>query len=140
MPKFSLKSNDRLNTCHPLLQKLFREVVKEDDCAALEGHRPRRRQNRLFKEGKSKLKYPKGKHNTMPSMAVDVGPWLKEKGIPWKSTGQWYFFAGKVKAKAEELGIQVRWGGDWDRDGDVTDQNFNDLAHWELVEESLHGS
>ena len=133
MPKFSNKSNLQLDTCHPLLQRLFRAVVKEDDCAILEGHRPRRRQNLLFKQGKSKLKYPKGKHNSMPSMAVDVAPWLKKKGIPWKTTSQWYYFAGKVKAKADELDIQIRWGGDWNRDGNVTDQKFNDLAHWELV-------
>lgn len=142
MPKFSTKSKDRLNTCHPLLQELFREVVKKDDCAIIEGQRPRRRQNQLFNDGKSKVKWPDGKHNSMPSEAVDAGPWLKKKGIPWNDHKQFYFFAGKVKAKAASLGIQIRWGGDWDGDGDVTDQNFNDLPHWELIstERLPHGS
>jgi len=133
MPKFSLKSQDRLNTCHPLLQELFREVVKDDDCSIFEGHRNRRRQNEFFRQGKSRVKWPDGKHNVMPSMAVDAGPWLEKKGIPWDKPKQFYFFAGKVRAKARELGIQVRWGGDWDGDGDVTDQQFNDLPHWELL-------
>lgn len=141
MPKFSLKSNDRLNTCHPLLQELFREVVKDDDCAVIEGHRSRRRQNQLFKAGKSKVRFPDGKHNVMPSEAVDVAPWFPKKRIPWNEPAQFYFFAGNVKAKARELGIRIRWGGDWDGDGDVMDQNFNDLAHYELLStERSHGA
>ncbi|MBU0969197.1 MAG: M15 family peptidase [Proteobacteria bacterium] len=133
MPKFSLKSNDKLNTCHPLLQELFREVVKTDDCSIVEGQRSRRRQNQLFKEGKSKLKWPEGKHNRMPSEAVDVGPWIEGQGIPWDDPEYFYSFALKVQKKADELGIRLRWGGDWDGDGDTTDQTFNDLAHWELL-------
>ncbi len=133
MPKFSLKSNDRLNTCHHLLQMLFRAVVKDDDCAVIEGHRPRRRQNQLHKQGKSKVRWPNGKHNVMPSEAGDVGPYVKGIGIPWDDHEAFYAFALKVQKKAEELGIQLRWGGDWDGDGDFTDQNFNDLVHWELL-------
>lgn len=133
MPKFSLKSNEKLDTCHPLLQELFREVVKDDDCTVVEGHRSRKRQNRLFREGKSKLQWPRGKHNVMPSEAVDAAPWIPGKQIPWDDPRQFYYFAGKVKAKARQLGIRVRWGGDWDGDGDVSDQQFNDLVHWELV-------
>jgi len=135
MPKFSNNSDLRLDTCHPLLQELFREIIKTEDCAIVEGHRARRRQNQLYRMvlQKSKVKWPDSKHNVMPSMAVDAGPWLEKKGIPWGDSKQFYYFAGKVKAKAVEMGIQVRWGGDWDGDGDVTDQNFNDLAHWELL-------
>lgn len=133
MPRFSIKSDDRLNTCHPLLQELFREVVKDTDCAIIEGHRVRRRQNQLYQQGKSKVKWPDGKHNRMLSEAADVAPYLEKVGIPWGDSDQFYFFAGKVKAKADELGIKVRWGGDWDGDGNVSDQSFNDLAHWELI-------
>lgn len=133
MPEFSLKSNDKLNTCHPLLQALFREVVKDDDCTIIEGHRAKARQNQLFSEGKSKLQWPNGKHNTMPSMAVDVGPCFPGKGIPWKEPAQFYFFAGKVIGKARQLGIKLRWGGDWDGDNDVMDQRFNDLVHFEFL-------
>lgn len=33
-----------------------------------------------------------------------------------------------------KLGIDIRWGGNWDMDGEpVTDQNFQDLVHFELV-------
>lgn len=133
MARFSSKSNRQLDTCHPLLQELFRAVVKEDDCAVIEGHRARRRQNQLFQQGRSRLKWPDGKHNVMPSKAVDVAPYLEKVGIPWKNRAAFYDFAEKVKAKAKELGIKVRWGGDWDGDGDFTDQTFHDLPHWELL-------
>ncbi|MCD4674952.1 MAG: hypothetical protein K8S18_03020 [Desulfobacula sp.] len=132
MPNFSIKSNTKLDTCHPLLQELFREVVKEDDCTVLDGHRARRKQNLYFKQGRSKVKFPHGKHNRMPSEAADVAPYIEGKGII-EDRGQCGFFAARVKKKAKELGIQVRWGGDWDGDGDLTDQTFNDLWHWELL-------
>ncbi len=37
-----------------------------------------------------------------------------------------------MQQAAKDLKIEIRWGGDWDRDGDTTDQTFNDLVHWEL--------
>jgi hypothetical protein len=27
----------------------------------------------------------------------------------------------------------IRWGGDWDRDNDFSDQKLNDLCHFELI-------
>lgn len=132
MPRFSINSNTKLDTCHPLLQELFREVVKEDDCTVVYGFRGRKEQNLCFKEKTSKKQWPDSKHNIMPSQAVDVAPHIAGKGII-EDRGQCAFFAARVKAKAVEMGIQVRWGGDWDSDGDLTDQTFNDLWHWELT-------
>jgi len=34
---------------------------------------------------------------------------------------------------AADLGIQIRWGGDWDCDGDTGDENHFDGPHFELV-------
>jgi len=34
---------------------------------------------------------------------------------------------------AHRRGIKLRWGGDWDRDLDFSDQRFYDLYHFELV-------
>ena len=136
MPHFSDASNRKLDTCHPDLQRLFRAVVKEVDCTILEGHRNRARQNRMVRVGKSKVEWPNGKHNPMPSEAVDVAPYIQ--GGPSMNSRQCAFFAAKVQAKAEELGIEIRWGGDWDGDGDLTDQTFNDLFHYERIESALN--
>ena len=33
---------------------------------------------------------------------------------------------------AKRKGIKLRWGGDWDRDGELSDNRFNDLGHLEI--------
>lgn len=129
MPAFGTRSRSRLETCHPDLKRLFYAVVREFDCSVLCGYRDRDKQDRYFEEGKSKLKFPDSKHNKMPSMAIDIAPYP----IDWDDINRFYYFAGYVKGKAEELGIKVRWGGDWDSDTEVKDQTFNDLPHFELV-------
>ena len=58
MAKFGRRSRERLATAHPDLQKVFNEVIKYVDCSVLEGHRDERTQDRLFEEGKTKVRYP----------------------------------------------------------------------------------
>lgn len=129
MPKFGSQSLKNLATCRPDLQLLFNVVVRKFDCSILVGHRSQAEQDMAFEDGKSKLEYPKSKHNRTLSEAVDIAPCP----INWDDRNRFYFFAGYVKRVAEELGIRVRWGGDWDSDTDLNDQNFNDLVHWELI-------
>ena len=132
MPKFSKTSLDKLNTCHPDLQKIFNEVIKHFDCTILCGHRNEEEQNIAYKAGVSKLKYPKSKHNKTPSLAVDVAPYP----IDWGNRRRFYYFAGIVKGVALSIGIKLRWGGDWDGDNDINDQKFFDLPHWEIKEQN----
>ena len=128
MPKFGTRSKKNLYTAHPDLIKVFKEVVKNFDCTVIEGHRIKERQNKLFDEGKSKLKYPKGKHNASPSNAVDVAPYP----IDWNDRERFTYFAGYVLGVAYRMGVNIRWGGDWDMDTQVKDNNFDDLPHFEL--------
>ena len=74
MAKFGKSSKKRLKTCDKQLLNVFNEVIKYVDCSVLEGHRSEERQNKLLKEGKTKVAYPKGRHNSFPSIAVDVVP------------------------------------------------------------------
>ncbi len=37
--------------------------------------------------------------------------------------------------KSGEVSHKVRWGGDWDRDGDFNDETFKDLWHFELIKD-----
>lgn len=130
MPKFSKKSKAQLETCHPLLQKLFNEVIKVYDCTIVQGYRGEEEQNKAYAQGKSKLKYPKSKHNKSPSMAVDVAPYVGGK-LSW-DTNQVIHFAGVVIGIAYMLKISLRWGGDWDLDNYLANNTFNDLVHFEL--------
>jgi len=128
MPKFGRKSKERLNTCDSNLQKVFNEVIKHVDCSVLEGHREKDRQNKLFEEGKTKVKYPNGRHNRQPSSAVDVTPYP----VDWKDRERQTLFAGFVIGVASQMGINLRWGGDWDQDFQVVDNRFDDFPHFEL--------
>ncbi len=130
MPAFSEKSCSKLATCDPRLRRVFEAVVREFDCTILEGHRNQERQDRMVEEGKSQVRWPDGKHNTVPSMAVDVTPYP----VAWDDRERQTLFAGYVLATAKAMDVDLRWGGDWDRDTEVRDNRFDDLVHFELVE------
>ncbi len=138
MASFSSTSKARLATCHPDLQTLFEEVVRHFDCTIVQGHRSPAEQQRLYAQGRTepgpvvtqidgvtKL----SSHNKSPSLAVDAVPYP----IDWNDRERMTLFAGVVLGIAFRLGINVRWGGDWDRDTEVNDNSFDDLPHFELV-------
>jgi len=133
MPQFSKSSTEKLQTCHSDLRRVFNEVIKTVDCKILEGHRSVERQRALYSAGHSRIDGVKkrGMHNCSPSLAVDCAPYP----IDWKNSKRFHAFAKTVIATAAGMDIVIRWGGDWDRDGDTTDQRFNDLVHFELVED-----
>ena len=128
MPRFGRKSKERLATCDPKLQEIFNEVIKYVDCSVLEGSRGEERQNKLYDEGKTKVRYPNGRHNAYPSLAVDVTPYP----VDWGDRERQTLFAGFVLGIARGLGIKIRWGGDWDMDFEVQDNKFDDFPHFEL--------
>ena len=128
MPKFGRKSRERLATCEGDLRMLFKEVIRHVDCSILEGHRGKDRQDSLYEEGKTKVKYPRGRHNASPSRAVDVVPYP----VDWKDRERMTLFAGFVLGIASQMGINIRWGGDWDQDFEVKDNMFDDFPHFEL--------
>ena len=130
MAKFGKSSIERLSTCHKDLQKVFNEVIKYVDCSVLEGHRNEERQNKLFEEGKTKDKYPNGRHNSSPSRAVDVTPYP----VDWDDRERQTLFAGFVLGIARSMDIKLRWGGDWDMDFEVMDNRFDDFPHFEIRE------
>ena len=128
MPRFGKTSAKRLSTCDHRLRKVFDEVIKHVDCSILEGHRDEDRQNKLFEEGKTKVKYPVGRHNSSPSRAVDATPYP----VDWKDRERQTLFAGFVLGIAKGMNINLRWGGDWDRDFQVMDNRFDDFPHFEI--------
>jgi len=145
--RFSRASLHQLRTVDPELQKLFGRVLERYDCSILQGHRVESEQNRAYKEGRSKLEWPESRHNAYPSQAVDVAPYPVKWSGPLVVGGKlhrrnlnallrFYHFAGYVQGLAKEMGIPLRWGGDWDRDFDLFDQDFNDLVHFEKKETS----
>ena len=128
MPRFGSRSINRLKTCDQKLQELFYEVVKHFDCSIIEGNRGEERQNKAYADGKSKVKYPNGKHNKFPSVAVDVAPYP----IDWSDRDRFHYFGGFVLGVAKQMGMNIRWGGDWNQDTHTKDNKFDDLVHFEI--------
>ena len=134
MARFGKISEERLATCDPRLQSLFREVVTHFDCVVLCGHRSKADQDAAVRGGNSKTPWPKSKHNPVVSLAVDVGPFDRPaRPIDWGDLYRMNFFAGVVLGIAKIRGIPIRWGGDWDGDTHVQDNVFDDLVHFELI-------
>jgi hypothetical protein len=127
--KFGKTSKKNLNEAHPLLQEIFNEVIQIFNCSVIEGHRTEAEQNKAYERKQSKLKYPKSKHNKVPSLAVDVIPYP----VDWKDTNRFCLLAGVVKGIAHSKDIKIRWGGDWNGNNYCTDEHFLDMPHFELV-------
>lgn len=54
--------------------------------------------------------------------------------LGWKMDSKAWDLIGHVGMEvAQSLSIPMTWGGDWDGDGDKTDQRLYDPAHWELA-------
>lgn len=130
MYHFGKTSLERLETCHPDLQKVMHEAIKITDFTVLCGHRGEESQNQAYREGRSKLVFPKSKHNAFPALAIDIAPWP----IAWDDREQFYYTAGIIIGVARSLEIPLRHGGDWDSDGRITDNTWDDLPHFELYE------
>ena len=128
MYKFGSRSRKQMENIHPDLKKVLNEVIKYVDCSVLEGQRSAERQNKLFEEGRTKVKYPNGSHNANPSRAVDVVPYP----IDWDDRERFHLFAGFVLGIAKSMGINLRWGGDWNQNFEVDDNQFDDFPHFEI--------
>lgn len=136
MPNFSLQSMQRLAECDIRLQKVFCKLVEVMDVTVLCGHRGEIEQERAVAIGTSKVHFPDSKHNSLPSKAVDVAPYFPtEPHIRWDDKEAFTYMAGITKGIATSMGVQLRWGGDWDQDNDQRDEKgLRDLPHFEVVE------
>lgn len=128
MPNFSFKSEQQLSTCHPDLQRVAREAIKWVDFTVLEGHRNHAAQDAAVANGNSKLPWPKSKHNLSPSLAMDLMPYP----IDWTDYARLYLFVGFIIGTANQLGIKLRAGADWNGKFDPKRNKFPDLPHFEL--------
>lgn len=136
MPFFSPISSATLAMAHRDLQVIFNEVIKYYDCTIAKSYETKAESEDYFNRGLSKIHYPT-KHNSKPSQAVDVYPYIK--GHCSFDLRQGLVFGGYVMGFADILFTQgkithkIRWGADWNQDRDVTDNPFEDVGHFEIV-------
>ena len=124
MPKFGKRSKERLRGVDTRLVNVLNELIKIMDVTIIEGLRSKQRQEILLKEGKTKTKF--SKH--IEGKAVDLAPYP----IEWEDRDRFHYMGGMIRGIAKQLNINVRWGGDWDSDGETRDNRFDDLVHVEI--------
>ena len=111
------RSKQNLSGVHPDLVSVVKRAIEisDKDFTVIEGIRNINRQRELVKTGKSTTM--NSRHIT--GHAVDIAPWP----ISW-DWDEFYPIADAMKQAAEELEIDLEWGGDW--------KNFPDAPHWQL--------
>lgn len=126
--KFGIRSKKNLSTADTQLVKVCYEVIKHIDFTVIEGHRTLERQKELFDKGMSQIDgiSKKGKHNYLPSKAIDIIPY--EKGHnPFdgseKSELMFYRLHREFVRASKKLNVKINWGGFW---------SFKDYPHIEL--------
>ena len=124
MPRFGKRSKERLKGVDVKLVNVLNELVKIMDVTIIEGLRTKKRQEELVKQGASKTKF--SKH--IEGKAVDVAPYP----IDWEDRDRFHYMGGMIRGIGQQLNIPVRWGGDWDSDGETKDNRFDDLVHVEI--------
>lgn len=137
-----MKNGYLLSQCDAKLRELFQRVDEIVPVEILPSTiRTLEQQKAFVAAGTSKTM--NSKHLITPehsfSRAVDAGPyphrWPQEGSKDfWKDWGRLYYFAGVVVTVAQELGIDIRYGGDWNGNFELKDENFFDGVHFELRE------
>ena len=124
MPRFGKRSKERLKGVDRRLVSVLNELIKIMDVTIIEGLRSEQRQEKLLKEGSTKTKF--SKH--IEGKAVDLAPYP----IDWNDRDRFHYMGGMIRGIAKQLNVPVRWGGDWDSDGETKDNSFDDLVHVEI--------
>ncbi len=115
--KLGTRSLQNLSGVHPDMVAVVKRAIEisEQDFSVIEGIRNINRQRELVKSGASTTM--NSRHLT--GHAVDIAPYP----ISW----EWEYFypiADAMKQAAEELDIDLEWGGDW--------KSFPDGPHYQL--------
>lgn len=145
MAEFGQRSQRVLATLDVRLQEFLRYAILLDrDFSVIEGYRGEALQESYFDKGLTQLHYPNSLHNkTDPegkpaSLAVHLLPYPFDGSI-WNDRERLSYFAGWILSAGAIYFSQTHpevermtWGGDWDYDGFVHDNNFDDLTHFEL--------
>ena len=146
---FGPKSLAKLEGVHPDLVRVLKLAISQSplDWMILEGVRTVERQHSLYGQGRSVAQLrakgvdPRHSKPTMQTVtwtlnsnhfagrAVDVVPYP----VDWNDVGKFDAIAKCILAAAEELGIRVRHGHDWDMDGVRREKGEADGPHFEIV-------
>ncbi|MBU1078454.1 MAG: M15 family metallopeptidase [Spirochaetes bacterium] len=120
MAKFSKRSKEILKDADVRLQQICLDVIDNYDFAVVCSYRNKEDQDKAYRMGYSKLKYPDSLHNHKPSMAIDIIPYPSR----YDNEEEFYKLATWIFKSANHYGIKIIWGGHW--------KKFRDLPHFQL--------
>jgi peptidoglycan L-alanyl-D-glutamate endopeptidase CwlK len=133
------KSKNKLKGVHPNLVRVIERAIQlsSQDFTVLEGLRTPERQAELYAQGRTKPGQVvtwtlKSRHFVQADgwgHAVDLVPWP----IDWNSLPKFDAIAKAMFQASKELGTPIRWGADWDQDGQPRERGETDSPHFELV-------
>ncbi|WP_368933698.1 M15 family metallopeptidase [Brevundimonas naejangsanensis] len=141
--RLGAQSRARLAGVHPDLVRVVERAIQLSpvDFSVLEGVRTPQRQRELYAQGRTKPG-PKvtwtltSNHfvnaQTGYGHAVDLIPFP----VDWEGPVRFPKFdaiAQAMFAAAGELGVPIRWGADWNRNGKPRERGETDSPHWELA-------
>lgn len=138
----------RLATVDPRMQAVVKRAIQLStvDFAVVQGNRTRDEQARLYGKGRTASQMSaKGlptayarpneakvtwtmNSNHIGGRAVDLAPYV-DGAIFWDDNGKrglWPRIAQAMRQAAAEVGVKIKWGGDW--------QGTPDRPHFELAE------
>jgi len=120
MFRLSKRSWDRLDGVNPRLVGVVATAIQNTavDFMVVEGVRTLERQRELVASGASQTL--NSRHLT--GDAVDLAAWVD--GEPRWDWPLYYRIADAMKESADDLGVRIVWGGDW--------ESFRDGPHFEL--------
>ena len=120
------RSLERLVGVHPDLVRVVKRAIEltDHDFSVIEGLRTIETQRAYVAKGASKTM--NSRHLT--GHAVDLYP--VGRPTPWDKCP---VVAAAMLAAAVELDVAIRWGGDWNMNGDSRDEKFYDGPHFELL-------
>jgi peptidoglycan L-alanyl-D-glutamate endopeptidase CwlK len=156
MSQFSLgeKSISKLEGVHADLMRVVKRAIEltTQDFMVLEGVRPEQRQRELYGQGRSAAELIKaGVDPSLAKPSANVVTWTLKSNhfkqadgfghavdlvpypVDWNTLSKFDAIADAMMQAADELGIKIRHGADWDQDGKLRERGETDNPHFELV-------
>ena len=136
----SQRSLNNLKGVHPDLVAVVHRAIEitEQDFIVIEGVRTQERQDELWAQGRTKpgpiVTWTKdasshGIGKDGYGHAVDICPFP----VDWNDISKFDAIYVAMMAAAQELGVRLRYGGDWDMDGKLRERGETDSPHFELA-------
>lgn len=139
MYKLGTGSLSKLAGVHPHLIAVVALAIRRSsqDFSVLAGVRTDAEQLKLWEQGRTTpgpvVTWTKTSRHQIGAdgfgRAVDLAPYP----LDWNTPAKFDAIAAAMYSAAEELGVAIRWGADWDQDGNPRERGESDSPHFELA-------